>query len=77
MVPIKLWSMHTNVLQVFISGTDPGFQVGEGALKKIPPGGGRLENIWVISFEKSRFYAKKSYFSQLRREVRKFLGYFV
>jgi hypothetical protein len=32
MVPIKLWSMHTNVLQVFISGTDPGFQVEEGAL---------------------------------------------
>ena len=67
--------MHTNVLQVFISGTDPGFQVGEGALKKIPPSGGRLENIWVISFEKSRFYAKKSYFFQLRREARKFLGY--
>jgi hypothetical protein len=53
MAPIKLWSMHTNVLQVFISGTDPGFQVGEGALKKIPPGGGRLENFWGISYEKS------------------------
>ena len=39
--------------------------------------GGRRENFWGISCEKSRFYAKKSYFFQLRREVRKFLGYFV
>ena len=30
-----------------------------------------------ISCEKSRFYAKKSYFFQLRREARKFVGYFV
>ena len=28
--------------------------------------GGRRENIWGISCEKSRFYAKKSYFFQLR-----------
>jgi hypothetical protein len=40
--------------------------------------------IWGLLFqwsstisEKSRFYAKKSYFFQLRREVRKILGYFV
>jgi hypothetical protein len=26
--------------------------------------GGRRENFWGISFEKSRFYAKKSYFFQ-------------
>jgi hypothetical protein len=39
-------------------GADPGFQVrGEGgALKKIASSGGRRENIWVISCEKSRFY---------------------
>jgi hypothetical protein len=36
--------------------------------------GGRCENFWGISCEKSRFYAKKSYFFQLRREVRKFWG---
>ena len=30
-----------------------------------------------ISCEKSRFYAKKSYFFQLRREARKLLWYFV
>ena len=58
---------------------DPGFQVrGEGAaLKKIAPSGGRRENCWGISCEKSRFYAKKSYFFQLRRVTRKLLGYFV
>ena len=39
--------------------------------------GGRRENFWGISCEKSRFYAKKSYFFQLWREARKFLGYFV
>ena len=39
--------------------------------------GGRRENCWGISCEKSRFYAKKSYFLQLRREARKLLGYFV
>ena len=61
------------------SGADPGFQVRGGgrALKKIAPSGGRRENFWGISCEKSRFYAKKSYFFQLRREARTFLGYFV
>ena len=49
---------------------------GGGALKKIAPSGGRRENFWDITCEKSRFYAKKSYFFQLRREVRKFLGFF-
>ena len=37
---------------------------GGGALKKIVPSGGRRENFWVFSYEKSRFYAKKSYFFQ-------------
>ena len=61
-----------------IAGADPGFQVrGGGALKKIAPSGGRRENFGGISCEKSRFYAKKSYFFQLRREGRKMLGYFV
>jgi hypothetical protein len=45
-------------------GADPGFQVRGGALKKIAPSGGRRENCWGISCEKSRFYAKKSYFFQ-------------
>jgi hypothetical protein len=46
------------------SGVDPGFQDREGALKKIAPSGGMRENLWSISCEKSRFYAKKSYFFQ-------------
>ena len=46
------------------TGADPGFQVGEDAFKKIAPSGGRRENLWGISCEKSRFYAKKSYFIQ-------------
>jgi hypothetical protein len=59
------------------TGADPGFQVRGGALKEIAPSGGRRENCLGISCEKSRFYAKKSYFFQLRREARKCLGYFV
>jgi hypothetical protein len=45
-----------------ISGVDPGFQVREGAFKKIAPSGGRREHFWGISCEKSRFYAKKIIF---------------
>ena len=60
-----------------IQGRIQDFKLGGGALRKIAPSGGRRENVWGISCEKSRFYAKKSYFSQLRREARKFWGYFV
>ena len=42
-------------------GADPGFQVRGGALKKIAPSGGRRENFWGISCEKSRFYAQKNH----------------
>ena len=46
-----------------MAGADPGFEVrGGGAFKKIAPSGGRRENCWGISREKSRSYAKKSYF---------------
>ena len=45
------------------TGADPGFQVkGKAYLKKNAPSGGRRENFCGISCEKSRFYAKKSYF---------------
>jgi hypothetical protein len=40
-------------------GADPRFQVRGGALKKIAPSGGRRENCWCISCEKSRFYWQK------------------
>jgi hypothetical protein len=40
------------------SGADPGFPVRGGvALKKNAPSGGRRENVWGISCEKSQFYA--------------------
>ena len=57
-----------------VSGADPGFQVRGDALKKIAPSGGMGQKFWGISCEKSRFYAKKSYFFQLLREARKFCG---
>ena len=60
-----------------VAGADPGFQVRGGSLNKIAPYRGRRENFWGISCEKSRFYAKKSYFFQLPREARKFWRYFV
>jgi hypothetical protein len=47
-----------------LAGADPGFQIRGNVLKKIAPSGGRRENFWDISCEKSRFYAKKSYFFQ-------------
>jgi hypothetical protein len=40
------------------------FKLGGGAVKKIVPSRGRREHFWGISCEKSRFYAKKSYFFQ-------------
>jgi hypothetical protein len=40
------------------------FKLGGRTLKKIAPIEGRRENFWGISCEKSRFYAKKSYFFQ-------------
>ena len=59
------------------AGADPGFQVRGGALKKIAPCRGRRENFWGISCEKSRFYAKKSYFSNFRGGgARKIFGVF-
>ena len=53
-----------NLRSTPFSGADRGFQVRGGALKKNAPSGWRRENCWGISCEKSRFYAKKSYFFQ-------------
>ena len=57
-----------NKIVKYNTGADPGFQVrgggGGGALKKIVLSGGRREIFGGISCEKSRFYAKKSYFFQ-------------
>ena len=48
-----------DIFDITSSGADPGFQVRGDALKKNAPSGGRRENFWSISSEKSRFYAKK------------------
>ena len=57
-----------------VQGRVQDFKLGGAHLKKIAPSGGRREHFWGISCEKSRFYAKKSNFLQLRREARKVLG---
>ena len=56
-------------------GADPGFQVREGALKKIAPSGGRCKSFGVYHVKNHDFTPKKSNFFQLRREVQKFLGF--
>ena len=49
-----------------IQGRIQDFKLGGGALEKIALSGGRCEFFWGISCEKSRFYAKKSYFFQFQ-----------
>jgi hypothetical protein len=56
------YKLNHFVAENMVAGADPGFQVRGGAHKKIAPSGGRHENCWGISCEKSRFYAKKSIF---------------
>ena len=60
-----------------LQGRIQDFKLGGMHLSKNAPSGGRREHFWGISCEKSRFYAKKSNFFQLRREAQKLLGYFV
>ena len=55
--------MSFNKFQYVLTGADRGFQIrGGGVVKKIAPSGGRRENIWGISCEKSRFYPQKIIF---------------
>ena len=56
-------SAHLESLCTNIRGRSRILSLGGGTLKKIVPSGGRCENFWGIYCEKSRFYAKKSYFS--------------
>ena len=46
------------------------FKLGGVHLKKITLSGGRRENFWGISCEKSRFYAKKIIFFPILGEAR-------
>ena len=65
-VVVNLDSLYTNCIPViYFRGGSRISSWGEGgALKKIVPSGGRRKNCWGIWCEKSRFYAKKSYFFQ-------------
>jgi hypothetical protein len=57
------WNIYHGSQNDEVPGADTGFQGRGGAhLKQIAPSGGKRENVWGNSFEKSRFYAKKSYF---------------
>jgi len=58
-----LLSIATISSIMYIQGQIQDFKLG-GALKIIAPGGARRENFGGISCEKSRFYAKQSYFFQ-------------
>jgi hypothetical protein len=46
-------SSRRHIAKHYTPGADPGFQVRGGVLKKIAPSGGRRENVWGISCEKS------------------------
>ena len=51
-------------IKVYMQGRIQDFKLRGAQLKKMAPSGGRRENIWGIMCEKSRLYAKKSYFFQ-------------
>jgi hypothetical protein len=59
----------------FVQGRIQDFKLG-GVLKIIAPSGGRRENFWGISCEKSRFYTKKSYFFPIAEGGAKIVGVF-
>ena len=62
-IPLKV--INTKLQGACMHGRIQDFKLG-GALKKIVQSGGRRENCWGNSCEKSRFYAKKSYFFQFQ-----------
>ena len=80
MVVTRNYSSRSNYMTLNIAmrqGRIQDFKLGGGgggAHLKIAPSGGRRENTWGISCEKSRFYAKKSYFSNFRGGARNFWG---
>ena len=60
-----------------LAGADPGFQVRGAHLKKLRRVEGGAKTFGVFRVKNHDFTPKKSYFFQLRREARTFLGYFV
>jgi hypothetical protein len=53
------------------------FKLGGAQLKNLHRTEGGAESFGVFRVKNHNFMPKKSYFFQLRREARKFLGYFV
>ena len=67
-----------NIVVVLLAGADPGFQVGGGAhLRKLRRAEEGPKIFGVIRVKNHYFTPKNHIFFQLRREARKFLGYFV
>ena len=62
---------------ISISGADPGFQVRGAHLKESRRAEGGAKIFGVFRVKNNDFTPKKSYCFQLRREARKWLGYFV
>jgi hypothetical protein len=60
-----------------MAGADPGFKVRGAHLKKLRRADGGAKIVGVFRVKNHDFTPNKSYFFQLRREARKFLGYFV
>jgi hypothetical protein len=58
-------------------GADPGFQDRGAHLKKLRRAEGCANIFGVFRVKNHDFTPKKSYFFQLPREARKYLGYFV
>ena len=73
----KVWNPSILLLYDISQGRIQDFKLGGAHIKKIAPSGGRHENYWGISCEKSRFYAKNLLFFPIAEGGAKILGYFV
>jgi hypothetical protein len=62
---------------VRLTGADPGFQVRGAHLKKLRRAEGGAKFFEVFRVKNHDFTPKNTIFFHLRREARKFLGYFV
>jgi hypothetical protein len=60
-----------------IQGRIQDFKLGGAHLKKLRRAGGGAKFVWVFRVKNLDFTSKNQFFFQLRREARKFLGYFV
>ena len=68
-----IYSMIRYMMWCYL-GADPGFQVRGADLKKMRRAEEGAKNFGIFRVKNHDFYAKKSYFFQLRREVRNFWG---